>query len=171
MNEDEKQIILDWVKQQKKTKHYFNDLCKAVPEMEMMQAKKVVNELVSEGKLRYWSSGGTTMYMLLSEGDVAKEEKGMNEDEKQMILDWVKQQKETKHYFNDLCKAVPEMEMMQAKKVVNELVSEGKLRYWSSGGTTMYMLPSEGDVAKEEKGMNEPCLPQPGHELFPLKLL
>jgi hypothetical protein len=81
-------------------------------------------------------------------------EKRMSEDEKQRILDWVKQQKKTKHYFNDLCKALPEMKMMQAKKVVNELVSEGKLKYWSSGSTTMYMLPSEGDVAKEEKGMN-----------------
>jgi hypothetical protein len=78
----------------------------------------------------------------------------MSEDPKQRIMDYVKQQKKTKLYFNDLCKAVPEIKMMQAKKVVNELVSEGKLKYWSSGSTTMYMLPSEGDVAKEEKGMN-----------------
>ena len=40
-------------------------------------------------------------------------------------------------------------------KIINELVNEGKLKYWSSGSTTMYMLPSEGDVEKEEKGMNE----------------
>jgi hypothetical protein len=78
----------------------------------------------------------------------------MSEDAKQRILDWVKQQKKTKHYFNDLCKAVPEIKMMQAKKVINELVNEGKLKYWSSGSTTMYMLPVEGDVDKEEKGMN-----------------
>jgi hypothetical protein len=79
----------------------------------------------------------------------------MNEEAKGRIIEWVKQQKKTKHYFNDLCKAVPEIKMMQAKKVINELVNEGKLKYWSSGSTTMYMLPSEGDVAKEEKGMNE----------------
>jgi len=78
----------------------------------------------------------------------------MSEDEKQIILDYVKQQKKSKLYFNDLCKAVPEIKMMAAKKVVNELVNEGKLKYWSSGSTTMYMLPSEGDVEKEEKGMN-----------------
>jgi hypothetical protein len=78
----------------------------------------------------------------------------MSEEAKERILDFVKQQKKTKLYFNDLCKAVPEMKMMAAKKVVNELVSEGKLKYWSSGSTTMYMLPGEGDVAKEEKGMN-----------------
>jgi len=79
----------------------------------------------------------------------------MSQEEKDKIIEWVKQQKKTKHYFNDLCKAVPEIKMMAAKKVVNELVNEGKLRYWSSGSTTMYMLPSEGDVDKEEKGMNE----------------
>jgi hypothetical protein len=80
--------------------------------------------------------------------------KRMSEEEKQRILDWVKQQKKTKHYFNDLCKAVPEIKMMAAKKIINELVAEGKLKYWSSGSTTMYQLPSEGDVDKEEKGMN-----------------
>jgi hypothetical protein len=78
----------------------------------------------------------------------------MSDDPKQRILDYVKQQKKSKLYFNDLCKAVPEIKMMAAKKVVNELVNEGKLKYWSSGSTTMYMLPSEGDVEKEEKGMN-----------------
>jgi hypothetical protein len=78
----------------------------------------------------------------------------MSEEAKERIIDFVKQQKKTKLYFNDLCKAVPEMKMMAAKKIVNELVGEGKLKYWSSGSTTMYMLPSEGDVDKEEKGMN-----------------
>jgi hypothetical protein len=78
----------------------------------------------------------------------------MGEEEKQKILDYVKSQKKSKLYFNDLCKAIPDMKMMQAKKVVNELVNEGKLKYWSSGSTTMYMLPGVGDVDKEEKGMN-----------------
>ncbi|MGC9194229.1 MAG: dissimilatory sulfite reductase D family protein [Syntrophobacteraceae bacterium] len=78
----------------------------------------------------------------------------MSEDAKAKIIEYVKQQKKSKLYFNDLCKAVPEIKMMQAKKVVNELVAEGKLKYWSSGSTTMYMLPSEGDVSKEEEGMN-----------------
>lgn len=79
----------------------------------------------------------------------------MSEDAKQKILDWMKQQKKTKLYFNDLCKALPDMKMMATKKIVNELVNEGKIKYWSSGSTTMYMLPGEGDVAKEEEGMNE----------------
>lgn len=78
----------------------------------------------------------------------------MSEDAKQRIIEWMKQQKKTRHYFNDLCKAIPEMKMMQAKKVINELVNEGKLTYWSSGSTTMYMLPGADDLGKEEKGMN-----------------
>ncbi len=77
----------------------------------------------------------------------------MSEEAKQKIMEYMKSQKKTKLYFNDLCKAVPDLGMRQAKKVINELVSEGKIKYWSSGSTTMYMLPSEGDVEKEEKGM------------------
>jgi hypothetical protein len=79
----------------------------------------------------------------------------MSEEAKARIMEWMGQQKKSKHYFNDLCKAVPEIKMRDAKKLINALVAEGKLKYWSSGSTTMYMLPSEGDVAKEEKGMNE----------------
>jgi len=75
------------------------------------------------------------------------------EEAKERILNWMKEQKKTKHYFNDLCKAVPEMSMREAKKIINELVSEGKLRYWTSGSTTMYMLPGVDDVKKEEEGM------------------
>jgi predicted HTH transcriptional regulator len=75
------------------------------------------------------------------------------EEAKERILNWMKEQKKTKHYFNDLCKAVPELSMREAKKIINELVSEGKLRYWTSGSTTMYMLPGVDDVKKEEEGM------------------
>ena len=79
----------------------------------------------------------------------------MSEEAKARIMEWMGQQKKSKQYFNDLCKAVPEIKMRDAKKLINALVAEGKLKYWSSGSTTMYMLPSEGDVAKEEEGMNE----------------
>jgi hypothetical protein len=79
----------------------------------------------------------------------------MSEEAKARIMEWMQAQKKSKQYFNDLCKAVPEMKMRDAKKLISALVTEGKLKYWSSGSTTMYMLPSEGDVEKEEKGMNE----------------
>ncbi|MEJ5300438.1 MAG: dissimilatory sulfite reductase D family protein [Thermodesulforhabdaceae bacterium] len=75
------------------------------------------------------------------------------EEAKERIINWLKEQKKTKHYFNDLCKAVPEINMREAKKLINELVSEGRLRYWTSGSTTMYMLPGVDDVKKEEEGM------------------
>ena len=66
----------------------------------------------------------------------------MNEEAKQAILDFIKKKKgKTKHYFNELCKAVPDMKMREVKKIINQLVNEGKLQYWSSGGTTLYALP------------------------------
>lgn len=77
----------------------------------------------------------------------------MSEEAKAKILEYMKTQKKSKLYFNDLCKAVPELKMREAKKVINELVEEGKVKYWSSGSTTLYMLPGEGDVAAEEEKM------------------
>lgn len=77
----------------------------------------------------------------------------MSAEIKDKILEYMQKQKKSKLYFNDLCKAVPEMKMRAAKKVINEMVEEGTIKYWSSGSTTMYMLPTEGDVAKEEEGM------------------
>jgi hypothetical protein len=39
MSEEEKQAIIDFMKKKKgKTKHYFNELCKAVPHMKMRAA-------------------------------------------------------------------------------------------------------------------------------------
>lgn len=77
----------------------------------------------------------------------------MSEEEKQAIIDFMKKKKgKTKHYFNELCKAVPHMKMRQAKKVINEMVNDGQLKYWSSGSTTLYLLPeaAEADMDKEE---------------------
>ncbi len=79
----------------------------------------------------------------------------MSEEEKQAIIDFMKSKKgKTKHYFNELCKAVPHMKMRAAKKVINEMVNDGQLKYWSSGSTTLYILPEHADVSKEEEGMN-----------------
>ena len=80
----------------------------------------------------------------------------MSEEEKQAVIDFMKSKKgKTKHYFNELCKALPDMKMRQAKKVINEMVNEGTLKYWSSGSTTLYMLPEDADLGKEERGMSE----------------
>ena len=77
----------------------------------------------------------------------------MSEEEKQAIIDFMMKKKgKTKYYFNELCKAVPHMKMRAAKKVINEMVNDGQLKYWSSGSTTLYLLPeaAEADMDKEE---------------------
>ncbi|SHG28592.1 Dissimilatory sulfite reductase D (DsrD) [Desulfacinum infernum DSM 9756] len=77
----------------------------------------------------------------------------MSQEAKEKILEYMKSQKKTKLYFNDLCKAVPDLKMREAKKIINQMVEEGTIKYWSSGSTTMYMLPGVDDVGKEEDSM------------------
>lgn len=55
----------------------------------------------------------------------------------------------SKFYFNDLSKIL-EMKPREAKKIVNQLVQEGVLEYWSSGSTSMYGLPGTGKQASAE---------------------
>ena len=59
-----------------KSKFYFNDLSEIL-DMKPREAKKLVNQLVSDGVLEYWSSGSTTMYGLTGTGKQAAAE---NED-------------------------------------------------------------------------------------------
>jgi hypothetical protein len=80
-------------------------------------------------------------------------EKEMSQEAKEKILEYMKSQKKTKLYFNDLCKAVPDLKMREAKKIINQMVEEGTIKYWSSGSTTMYMLPGADDLGKEEDSM------------------
>ena len=77
----------------------------------------------------------------------------MSEEAKQAIIDFMKKKKsKTKYYFNELCKAVPDLKMRAAKKIISEMVNNGQLKYWSSGSTTLYLLPeaAEADLEKEE---------------------
>ncbi|MBN2569898.1 MAG: dissimilatory sulfite reductase D family protein [Deltaproteobacteria bacterium] len=77
-------------------------------------------------------------------------------DEKQAVLDYFAAKKgKSKLYFNDLLKAIPGAKPRQFKKVINEMVQEGLLCYWSSGSTTMYMLSGDGNLAAEESGMSD----------------
>jgi hypothetical protein len=55
----------------------------------------------------------------------------------------------SKFYFNDLAKILEE-KPREAKKIVNQLVQEGVLEYWSSGSTSMYGLPGTGKQAAAE---------------------
>jgi len=73
------------------------------------------------------------------------------EEQKQLIIDSLtkKLKSKSKFYFNDLSKILGE-KPRAAKKVVNKLVEEGVLEYWSSGSTTMYGLPGTGKQASAE---------------------
>lgn len=73
------------------------------------------------------------------------------EESKQKIVDGLTKKLKTKSkfYFNDLAKIL-EAKPREAKKVVNKLVEEGILEYWSSGSTSMYGLPGTGKQAGAE---------------------
>jgi Mn-dependent DtxR family transcriptional regulator len=60
-----------------------------------------------------------------------------------------KSNSKTKFYFNDLSKIL-ELKPREAKKLVNKLVEEGVLEYWSSGSTSMYGLKGTGKQASAE---------------------
>ena len=73
------------------------------------------------------------------------------EEAKQKIIDALtkKQKTKSKFYFNDLSKIL-EAKPRDAKKVVNRLVIDGVLEYWSSGSTSMYGLTGTGKQASAE---------------------
>ena len=60
-----------------------------------------------------------------------------------------KQKSKSKFYFSDLAKIL-ETKPREAKKVINQLVQDGVLEYWSSGSTSMYGLPGTGKQAGAE---------------------
>jgi Mn-dependent DtxR family transcriptional regulator len=60
-----------------------------------------------------------------------------------------KSKSKSKFYFNDLSKIL-ELKPREAKKLVNKLVTEGILEYWSSGSTSMYGLKGAGKQASAE---------------------
>ena len=60
-----------------------------------------------------------------------------------------KSKTKTKFYFNDLAKIL-DMKPRQAKKLVNQLVTEEVLEYWSSGSTSLYGLKGAGKQSAAE---------------------
>jgi Mn-dependent DtxR family transcriptional regulator len=73
------------------------------------------------------------------------------EEAKQKILDELtkKLKNKSKFYFNDLAKII-EMKPRDAKKIINKMVEENALEYWSSGSTSMYGMPGTGKQAHSE---------------------
>jgi Mn-dependent DtxR family transcriptional regulator len=73
------------------------------------------------------------------------------EEAKQKIVEGLqaKQKSKSKFYFNDLSKIL-ELKPREAKKLINKLVVDGVLEYWSSGSTSMYGLKGTGKQAGAE---------------------
>ena len=72
--EEAKQIIVEGLQKKKsKTKFYFNDLAKMIGEKPRV-AKKLINQMVQEQVLEYWSSGSTSLYGLKGTGKQAAAE-------------------------------------------------------------------------------------------------
>lgn len=60
-----------------------------------------------------------------------------------------KSKTKTKFYFNDLAKIL-EAKPRDAKKLINRMVQEEVLEYWSSGSTSLYGLKGAGKQAHAE---------------------
>ena len=75
-----------------------------------------------------------------------------DEEAKQAILEALKKKSgaKTKFYLKDYYKMIPDMKTRQVKNLVNKMVSEGLLEYWSSGSTTLIGLKGAGKQHQEE---------------------
>jgi hypothetical protein len=71
---------------------------------------------------------------------------------KQTILDALakKSKSKSKFYLKDFYKMLPDMKPREVKKVVNEMVRDETLEYWSSGSTTLIGLKGVGKQAHSE---------------------
>ncbi len=77
MTEDEaKKIILENLQSKSKTKSkfYLKDFYAMIPDMKNREVKNIVNRMVGEGLLEYWSSGSTTLIGLKGMGKQHTEE-------------------------------------------------------------------------------------------------
>ena len=73
LDEAKEKIVEALSKKKGKSKFYFNDLSKIL-ELKPREAKKLVNALVQDNVLEYWSSGSTSMYGLKGAGKQAAAE-------------------------------------------------------------------------------------------------
>jgi len=73
------------------------------------------------------------------------------DEAKKLIVEGLtkKQKMKSKFYFNDLAKIL-DLKPRIAKKLINQMVQENVLEYWSSGSTSMYGLPGTGKQAGAE---------------------
>jgi hypothetical protein len=72
-----KTIIETLEKKKGKSKFYLKDFYKMFPDEKSRAVKNLVNKMVGEGSLEYWSSGSTTLIGLKGAG---KQHSGEGED-------------------------------------------------------------------------------------------
>lgn len=74
------------------------------------------------------------------------------ENAKQLIIDGLtkKSKSKSKFYLKDFNEFLPGANPREVKKVVNDMVAEGTLEYWSSGSSTMIGLKGMGKQAATE---------------------
>lgn len=64
-----KKLIIEGLEKKKgKSKFYLKDFYAMLPDWKPRDVNKVVNNMVMEGTLEYWSSGSTTLYGLKGVG-------------------------------------------------------------------------------------------------------
>lgn len=71
MTPDEaKKVIFDALtsKSKAKSKFYLKDFYAMLPDMKVREVKNLVNKMVQDGTLEYWSSGSTTLIGLKGAG-------------------------------------------------------------------------------------------------------
>ena len=68
--EEAQKLVLEFLqkKSKSKSKFYIKDFYKLFPDDKPRMIKKVVNNMVTEEILEYWSSGSTTMYGIKGAG-------------------------------------------------------------------------------------------------------
>ena len=72
-------------------------------------------------------------------------------DVKNRIIEALKAKKgKSKFYLKDFYGMIPEEKPRVVKNVVNEMVQDGTLEYWSSGSTTLIGLKGVGKQAHAE---------------------
>ena len=79
-----KDLIVETLKKKKgKSKFYLKDFYKMLPDEKNRAVKNLVNQMVREQILEYWSSGSTTLYGLKGVGKqaAAEHEAAAAEDE------------------------------------------------------------------------------------------
>jgi hypothetical protein len=74
------------------------------------------------------------------------------EEQKKTIVEHLQSKSKTKSkfYLKDFYALFPDMKSRQVNQLVNKMVSEGTLEYWSSGSTTMIGLKGMGKQHQEE---------------------